>query len=243
MAISRVGTDGGGHSTTTTLSMTYPTGIAAGDLILVGVGGHPSTTITTPSGYSLADSYNSGDGSGAAGICYVYGKYAAGTESGTLSITVGGSVTRSGGIILALHGNAGGFSSTVANNFSAFQHDHPAQQLQASTTTALTGVPSGAWLVALDACASHSGTPTCAITGTNWSEESVGEQDAAAAGSTAALDMASNTTDTGTANACTFTWSANTYHSTISFYVKEQAGASFVLNPLFGPLGRTRFVG
>ena len=95
--LSVVGSTTGDTSSSSSLSVTYPTGIAAGDLIVVcfAAGDADSATpptITTPSGYTLLftqGGYNSSTVD-ADNLGFYY-KIAAGTESGTFTMTASGS--------------------------------------------------------------------------------------------------------------------------------------------------------
>jgi hypothetical protein len=81
-----------GESTTSPVAPTYPASIAANDLLVVAVCIAHSTstpTCTTPSGYTLINEAAESSGTDRHSL-HVYYKWAAGTESGTLSITIGG---------------------------------------------------------------------------------------------------------------------------------------------------------
>lgn len=87
------------YSSSTSITPSYPTGIAAGDLLVVFVQVHPNSstsTISVPSGFTLiTGTTTSGSGGGSRGtdtgpcVMSAFAKYpAAGTESGTLSCPV-----------------------------------------------------------------------------------------------------------------------------------------------------------
>jgi MSHA biogenesis protein MshQ len=83
------------NTATTTLTLPYPTGITAGQILIVCVcNKYPTNSPTTPTGFTLATNAQGTGGSGAAGIdtgtvyMTVYYKIAVGTETGNLSITI-----------------------------------------------------------------------------------------------------------------------------------------------------------
>lgn len=82
--ISLVGTNSGGGSTSTSLTLALPTGTAAGDQILVAVTLPYGKTINTPTGYTPVGTYNSGTSNTSAKVA-VYRRTAA---SGDASVTV-----------------------------------------------------------------------------------------------------------------------------------------------------------
>jgi hypothetical protein len=84
----------------TTVAPAYPASLAAGDLIILRVGQKPSTanggTVTTPSGFTLSNSIVGAGGYGTTlgadtgnTNIFEYYKTATGSETGTLSVTVG----------------------------------------------------------------------------------------------------------------------------------------------------------
>lgn len=82
------------NTATNTLTLAYPTGITAGQLIIISVcNKYPPNNPTTPAGFTLASNAQGTGGSGAAGIdtgtvyMTVYYKIANGTETGNLNIT------------------------------------------------------------------------------------------------------------------------------------------------------------
>jgi hypothetical protein len=69
-----------GSTTGTSLSVPYPAGLQAGDILVLWIGSAGNGTFTTPSGWSVAISSSSGRA--------VYYKVATGSESGSLSVSV-----------------------------------------------------------------------------------------------------------------------------------------------------------
>lgn len=87
------GAAGNATTGTTSLSVPYPTGIAAGDLLILVVGNkYPTNGPTTPSGWTLAGQGSGGLGTAGADSGQVYNtifvKQALGTESGNLTVTL-----------------------------------------------------------------------------------------------------------------------------------------------------------
>jgi MSHA biogenesis protein MshQ len=85
------------NTATTTLTLAYPTGITAGQLIVMCIcNKYPPNTPTTPAGFTLAANAQGTGGSGAAGIdtgtvyMTVYYRIAPSALSGNVSITVTG---------------------------------------------------------------------------------------------------------------------------------------------------------
>lgn len=214
MAITRVGTDASAISNTGTVSPTYPTGIGAGNLILVVVSDNSASTMTTPTGYTVVDSQITSTHQ-----IKLFAKKAAGTESGALAISVAGNRT-----CAAILVRQGTFTS-VAANISAVVKDTFTSAGTARTATALTSVPSGAWLqAAAGSINSGSSGSTCTVSGTHWTESI--DTDQGGSSSHALLVCADNTTDTGTANAPVFTWTNSQSKSGIlSFWLFEDAVA------------------
>jgi len=99
--LSAVGSITGSTSSSASLTVTYPTGITAGDLIFVcfnagDAGSVTPPTITTPSGYTLLftqGAYNTANVD-ATNVGFYY-KIAAGTESGSFTMTATGGTFRS----------------------------------------------------------------------------------------------------------------------------------------------------
>jgi hypothetical protein len=80
---------GTGSGTTTNPTPTYPTGLQANDLLLVQVTVRDtSNTPTTPTGFTLL--YGP-DSTSSTGRQWIYYKFTTGTESGTVTVTIGGS--------------------------------------------------------------------------------------------------------------------------------------------------------
>lgn len=82
-------------SGTTAPSVAYPTGIQAGDILILAIGNRPNTsTPATPSGWTDASDYTQTGGAGSEGAgtgvvrCTVFYKVADGTESGNLSLSI-----------------------------------------------------------------------------------------------------------------------------------------------------------
>jgi hypothetical protein len=69
-----------GSTTGTSLSVAYPAGLQAGDILVLWIASGGNGTYTTPSGWSVAISSSSGRA--------VYYKVATGSESGSLSVSV-----------------------------------------------------------------------------------------------------------------------------------------------------------
>lgn len=134
-------TDGGAAYSAangTSVAPTYPTGIGANDVLVLIIGQRPSTansgTVTTPSGWTLRDS-KSGGGYGTTLLTdqantnlYFYTKdTVSGSESGTLSVTVGTNNICWGLIVLvpndsssASYGTADGERTTAPTQNVAF---------------------------------------------------------------------------------------------------------------------------
>lgn len=88
-----VGTATSATATATPLSVSYPTSVAAGDYVLMLIGGKPDTANpTTPASWTLLGSFTGGFGSVAAdtGPCRVtaFGREATGSLSGSQSVTI-----------------------------------------------------------------------------------------------------------------------------------------------------------
>lgn len=93
--------NGAAYSGTTTVAPLYPTGIAANDVVLLIIGQKPSTanggTVTTPAGWTLRESITGQGGYGTTlgadtgnTNLFIYSKdTVTGTETGTLTVTVG----------------------------------------------------------------------------------------------------------------------------------------------------------
>lgn len=80
---------------TTSLAVPYPSGIAAGDLLVLGIANkYPANAPTTPAGWTLRSGGQTSGGSGASGVdtgsvyASQYYRLADGTESGNLSVTI-----------------------------------------------------------------------------------------------------------------------------------------------------------
>src|SRR5689334_9807475 len=78
-----------------TLAVAYPSGIAAGDMLVVCISNkYPSNGPSTPSGWSTLPNGQQSGGSGSAGVdtgtvfATVFYKIADGTESGTLTVAI-----------------------------------------------------------------------------------------------------------------------------------------------------------
>lgn len=83
------------NTATTTLTIPYPAGITAGQMLIVCIcNKYPTNSPTTPVGFTLATNAQGSGGSGAAGIdigsvySTVYYKVAVGTETGNLAVTI-----------------------------------------------------------------------------------------------------------------------------------------------------------
>jgi len=100
----------------TTLSVAYPATVAAGDLLLLHVmlreSGH---TVTTPTGWDVLASDIDNTFSI---ICTLFGKIAAGTETGSLAVDVGGGAAPYGARIYKITGNqtTAGYTEGVSNS-------------------------------------------------------------------------------------------------------------------------------
>jgi len=220
--ITRVGTDATANASATPVSPTYPTGIAAGDMLIITVAVNGTGTVTTPAGYTLMDTLTEN-----VLVVREYAKIASGSETGALAIAF---ATATGAVAtIKARRSSTGFDTTLANNFSTFKHDVNTGTITTITTTAMTGVPVGAWLEAHGGAnkAVTSGV-TVTVTGTNWTERT---DDVNSTTARTALDTADNTTDTGTANSCIFTWSGgNDNVAAISYYIfglPAKAGNTF----------------
>jgi len=212
MTISRVGTDQSAVSASSPFNVAFPSSIAAGNLLILEVTANSAAPTVSASGFTVLDQYANSTCS-----LTILGKYATGSESGNLSVSVS-SGTRMCASLKARQGSGIGFSQAPLVNFSAFQHDTAASG-KVITTTAMTGVPSGAWLEAAGGGTGISGT-TCTVSGTNWTERTDSSE---VSGITSCqLDTADNATDTGTAHTCTFTWAdSQSLMVATSFYITE----------------------
>lgn len=118
MAIPAFGSAGAGAATAlnTSISVPYPAGISAGDLLFLHVdvreNGH---TVTTPAGWSV----EAGDINNTfSTICSLFSLIAVGTESGNLTVSVGGGAAPYGARIYRITGNqtTAGYTEGVSNS-------------------------------------------------------------------------------------------------------------------------------
>jgi len=113
---------GTGSGTTSNPSPAYPSGLAANDLILLQVTVRDTTnTPTTPAGFTLLY----GPDSTGTGRQWIYYKFATGTESGTITITISGSNCKIArmyafrNVALSSFTEGGGFGSGTSRTISA----------------------------------------------------------------------------------------------------------------------------
>ena len=113
---------GTGSGTTGNPAPGYPSNMQSGDLILLQVTVRDTTTTpTTPTGFTAL---YSADSTGT-GRQWIYYKFATGSESGTLTVTIGGSVTKMGimyafrNVALSSFSEAGSFGSGTGQTISA----------------------------------------------------------------------------------------------------------------------------
>lgn len=116
------GTGGAVATGTTSLSVAFPTSIAAGDLLILFVTNkYPTNGPSTPSGWTLLAQSSGGTGANGAnsGSCYatVFYKIADGTETGNLAVTLTGANTSLGTIKRYTKGStmSWGIASAVAS--------------------------------------------------------------------------------------------------------------------------------
>ena len=113
---------GTGSGTTGTPTPGYPSGMQSGDLILLQVTVRDtSTTTTTPTGFTTL---YSADSTGT-GRQWIYYKFATGSESGSLTVSIGGSVTKMArmyafsNVALSSFSEGGSFGSGTGNTINA----------------------------------------------------------------------------------------------------------------------------
>jgi len=228
MTIYAVGTDAHGNAAGTTVSATYPSGIAAGNIICVAVCSNQS--ITTPSGYTAIDSNTSGSLTVA-----LFAKIADGTESGTLSVTLGSSALSA--IFIMVRRSDVGFNNVAASplalsNISAVTKNSTTSAA-ALSTTAISAIPWQADVFAVcGALRSATSVDSCTLSGTDW-------QNAMSDGATASITAlsAGSGEDPGdwgsNGTAATFTFAhTNSNLASIAWYIKEN-GPTF-LSGAFG---------
>ena len=203
MAVTRQGTD----TSSTTSAATYPTvtgGILAGDLLILTA--VCVATLTTPTGWSIISNVSVSAGGPVVDMT-VYGKLAAGGETGTVTVT--------GATCCSLGVRRGNLQSSVALACLGASTASATTTAAAISSPQLTGVPVGAWLESMASIKVSALTPTCTVSGSNWSQDT----DPANLASDG-LSTASNSTDTGTANICTHTFSeTGPLRGAISFYI------------------------
>ena len=209
MAISAVGTDAAANGSASPLSVSYPSGGHPCDIALLQV--CSNSTVTTPTGYTLLNTQNVGSGR-----LYLYARYLDGSEAATVSITFAS--TR---CAAALSIRRGTFASVTANISMLVPDSATASSTTPVSPPALREIPSGAWL---EACAGVVGTnssaATCTLTGTNWTKKV--DTGNGSASVDAGICTAINSTDTGTANQPTFTFSASQANlAAVTFYLVE----------------------
>ena len=136
------------NTATTTLTLVYPAGITAGQLIVVCIcNKYPLNTPTTPAGFTLATNAQGTGGSGAAGIdtgtvySTVYYKIAAGTETGNLSITITANNAAIGRIFTYTNGTSN-WDVAAANGA-----DNTAGTAWLTTMNTNPGITTGDWVV------------------------------------------------------------------------------------------------
>ena len=189
MTISRVGTDVANKGTSASATANYPSGILAGDIIVVTLGafgtGAAPPTFTTPSGYSLLGGQTS---QGSKLRSAHYWKIASGSEGSSLSIAI--SSGSGWAITVGARRSTIAFGASSINSFS--QATSSALTL---ATPALTGVPVGAWSQSAAVFAATD-TNGATITGNGWSS------DATASVVGAGASSASNSTRNGSVPQC-----------------------------------------
>lgn len=100
-AISLVGTASAGDSTSSSLTLTLPTGTATGDQVLVAASLANGKSVTTPTGYTLLGSYASGTGNSAGKIVVFRRTVVAGDAS--VSVSFQGKIAKT--VTLAVYRN------------------------------------------------------------------------------------------------------------------------------------------
>lgn len=138
------------NTATTTLTLAYPAGITAGQLLVICIcNKYPPNTPTTPvaAGFILAANAQGTGGSGAAGIdtgtvfTTVYYKIAAGTETGNLAITVTGNNAAIGRIFRYTNAT-GNWDVSAANGA-----DNTAGTAWLTTMNVNPGLTTGDWAI------------------------------------------------------------------------------------------------
>jgi len=163
MTIYAVGTDAHGNAAGTTVSATYPSGIAAGDIICAAV--CSDQTPNTPSGYTSIDSNTSGSL-----IVTLFAKIADGTESGSMSVTFG-SAARAALFVMARRSSVGfnnvATSPLALSNISAVTKN-TATSATSLATTAIGGIPYQADVFAVCGGIRTGAVDTVTLSGTDW---------------------------------------------------------------------------
>lgn len=192
MSVSHVGTDGTGTGTTSA-SASVEASRVAGDLIVAVVGAQAGV-IVTPTGFTQVGTTVSVGST----TQKIFGKISDGTET-TVSSSSAGTRTN---IVVKLF-RASGFFTTVAAAMLGETNNTGAAAT--ATSTALTNVRSGAWLLAATSSVTGGTGATLAISGINWSTDN---GPVPVATDSFKTGVAKNTVDTGTANTVTVTWSS-----------------------------------
>lgn len=137
------------NTATNTLTLAYPAGITAGQLIVVCVcNKYPPNNPTTPAGFTLAANAQGTGGSGAAGIdtgtvyMTVYYKIAVGTETGNLAITFVGTNNSGIGRIFRYTNATGNWNVSAANG-----SDNTAGTAWLTTMNVNPGLTTGDWAI------------------------------------------------------------------------------------------------
>jgi hypothetical protein len=95
----------------TTLAVPFPTGIIAGQVLLLAMCNSNPASYTTPAGFAVVKSSNGG--LGGLGSLYLFSKIAVGSETGNLTVTAGNSCESAGAFVQYSNTAVSPFGSSV----------------------------------------------------------------------------------------------------------------------------------